>query len=456
MAKVIKFALELKNGESARTIEDLRQHFDLEKVVAYFMNGRLLTWLKHRHLDDEAAALGKLSAEDAEFAKKLCEILGVAYDEHQKKADAIDANTLMADHERINRLRQVTTDAEILAKIDRVAFDEKDLRRLAFDNKPEVYLCNNRFVIPLNVQNKHYIGLGKAEAVIVSDEWVDFEEKGIRFTNVGFDEEYQQKAETPEKWLERGKDAWNAGNFEDALKWYRNAAGAGNGEAMKYIGDMHFAGLGVPQDDSEAIKWYKKAADAGYNLAIFHLGDMYYDGICVAQDYTEALKWYKLAAEKGLTEDLIRIGLMYWNGEGTEKDHAEANEWFKKAAEVGNNWGMNNLGNSYSWGDGVPQNYSKAREWYEKAADAGNDTAMVSLGDMYRDGKGISQDYNKAVEWYKKAADAGNEDAKERLKHNSYKGGEMDDTIVDAVTRILKGEEIEETIDDVIARKLRG
>ena len=38
MAKVIKFALELKNGESARTIEDLRQHFDLEKVVAYFMN----------------------------------------------------------------------------------------------------------------------------------------------------------------------------------------------------------------------------------------------------------------------------------------------------------------------------------------------------------------------------------------------------------------------------------
>jgi len=39
MAKIIKFALELKNGESVRTIEDLRQHFDLEKIVAYFMNG---------------------------------------------------------------------------------------------------------------------------------------------------------------------------------------------------------------------------------------------------------------------------------------------------------------------------------------------------------------------------------------------------------------------------------
>jgi len=147
-------------------------------------------WLQHRHLDEEAAALEKLSADDAEVAKRLCDILGVAYDEHKKTGDTIDTNALMEDHERLNRLRQVTTDPEILAKIDRVAFDENDLRRLAFDNEPDVYLCSGRFVIPLNVQNKHYIGLGKAEAVIVSDEWIDFREKEIRFTNVSFDEEY--------------------------------------------------------------------------------------------------------------------------------------------------------------------------------------------------------------------------------------------------------------------------
>ncbi|MBO6235833.1 MAG: sel1 repeat family protein, partial [Schwartzia sp.] len=250
MAKIIKFALELKNGESARTIEDLRKHFDLEKIVAYFMNGRLLTWLKHRHLDDEAAALEKLSAEDAEFAKKLCDILEVSYDEHQKKADTIDANTLMADHERLNRLRQVTTDPEILAKIDRVAFDGKDLRRLAFDNETDIYLCSGRFVIPLNVQNKHYIGLGKVEAVIVSDEWVDFDEKGIQFTNVTFDDEYQRKVEaleTPEKWAERGWKAYCEGNYAEAMKWNRKAAEAGNSEAMNRVGDMYYSGDGVSQ-----------------------------------------------------------------------------------------------------------------------------------------------------------------------------------------------------------------
>ena len=60
MAKVIKFALELKNGEQARTMEDLRAHFDIEKIVAYFLNGRLVTWLRHRHLDAEADAVVKM------------------------------------------------------------------------------------------------------------------------------------------------------------------------------------------------------------------------------------------------------------------------------------------------------------------------------------------------------------------------------------------------------------
>ena len=237
MAKVIKFALDLKDGEAARTIEDLRKHFDLEKIVAYFLNGRLLTWLRHRHLDAEAEALEKLSHDDGAMAKKLCEILGVAYEEHQTHGETIDADAVKESNERMNALRQVTSDPEILAKIGRVAFDEKDLRRLAFDNEPEVYLCNGRFVIPLNAQNKHYIGLGKVEVVIVSDECVDFDEKGINFTNVSFDEEYQQKAETPEKWLQRG---YAASDYSEALKWYKKSANAGNGEAMNNFANMYY------------------------------------------------------------------------------------------------------------------------------------------------------------------------------------------------------------------------
>ena len=38
----IKFALELKNGEQAYSIEDLREHFDLEKVIGYYHDNKLI------------------------------------------------------------------------------------------------------------------------------------------------------------------------------------------------------------------------------------------------------------------------------------------------------------------------------------------------------------------------------------------------------------------------------
>lgn len=413
MAKVIKFALELKNGEQARTIEDLRAHFDLEKIVAYFLNGRLATWLRHRHLDEEADALEKLSSDDAELAKKLCEILGVAYEEHQTTGESIDANALKESNERMNTLRQFTSDPEILAKVDRVAFNEKDLRRLAFDNEPEVYLCNGRFVIPLIVQNKHYIGLGKAEAVIASDEVINFEARHIRFTNVQFDDDYQKIAETenPEVWAEKGNDAYDAENFSEAMKWCQKAANAGNADAAHTIGIMYHYGQGVEKNISKAIAYYKKAALDGWEPAMIDLADMYYNGDGVSQDYKMAMEWYKKAADTGDGEAMNDIGAFYYFGRGVPTDYGKAMEWFQKAADAGDGTGMFNLGGMYNDGNGVMQDYGKAMEWYKKAADAGVGDAMKFIADMYHEGKGVPQDYKKAMEWFTKAADTGDEDA---------------------------------------------
>ena len=453
MAKVIKFALELKNGESARTIEDLRQYFDLEKVIAYFMNGRLLTWLRHRHLDEEAAALEKLSADDAGFTKKLCDILGVAYDEYQKTADTIDTTALMADHERLNRLRQVTTDPEILAKIDRVAFDEKDLRRLAFDDTPEVYLCNGRFVVPLNVQNKHYIGLGKAEAVIVSDELVDFKEKGIRFTNVSFDEEYQKitDEETPEKWLEKGDKAETALNNEEAIKWFRKSSEAGNGDAMYRMGNiyrfqmyddktaaewyikaaksgsadgmdclahMYEYGYGVEQNKEKAIQWYQQAANAGSIWGMIHLGDVYCYGKGIAQDSEKAIEWYKKAAEAGNFEAMFQIGWIYAAGHGVPQDDNKSLEWYQKAADAGYSKASYEIGMLYIYAMDFPGNDAKSAEWFIKAAQQGHDRAMYFTGLNYWEGKGLIRDEKQARYWMQKAADLGYEDAQKWLQEH--------------------------------------
>ena len=50
----IKFALELKDGEEARSMEELRAHFDLEKIIGYFQDGKLVEWLDDRFYTDEA------------------------------------------------------------------------------------------------------------------------------------------------------------------------------------------------------------------------------------------------------------------------------------------------------------------------------------------------------------------------------------------------------------------
>ena len=39
----IKFPLEMRNGVQVRNITELRENFDAEKVVGYFLEGKLKT-----------------------------------------------------------------------------------------------------------------------------------------------------------------------------------------------------------------------------------------------------------------------------------------------------------------------------------------------------------------------------------------------------------------------------
>ena len=50
----IKFALELKDGQEARSMEELREYFDLRKIIGYLHDGRLVEWLEDRFYQDEA------------------------------------------------------------------------------------------------------------------------------------------------------------------------------------------------------------------------------------------------------------------------------------------------------------------------------------------------------------------------------------------------------------------
>lgn len=172
-----KFALKMEDGAEVRNIDDLKAHFDIGSVVRDFSNGKLLTWLEDRYYDEEADTIRKISTNEGSLEQKLCAIFG------------IESEWII---ERRNRLKRYTNDANILANADKVAFDQEDLADLLDEGVREIYLCDNRFVIPLRMKNKTYIGVSEAVAIIRSKNPVDFGELGIKFKNITFDDDYQK------------------------------------------------------------------------------------------------------------------------------------------------------------------------------------------------------------------------------------------------------------------------
>lgn len=157
--KGIKFSLELKDGAEARNMDELRENFDLEKVIGYFQDGKLITWLEHRFYDDEADKIRSLSENDPDLGKRLCDILGAEYTEIG------DMETVAWRKERLDHLKQYTADPEILNRVDMVAFDQEDLEDIIREEDTDViYLCQNKFTFPsgiLRKRNMRYVGIGK-------------------------------------------------------------------------------------------------------------------------------------------------------------------------------------------------------------------------------------------------------------------------------------------------------
>ena len=420
MAKKIKFPLSMKDDVQVRDLDELKQYFDMDKAVAYFLDGKLLAWLEARYYDTEADAIRSLNKDDADVHRRLCEILGVEY--QAEAMPEIDMEAVAERNRRLAELKQYTSDSTILDRIDQVAMNQEELADVIDEGYSDIYLCNNSFVIPLRVRNKHYIGIGKAEAVIRSQEQVDFEALGIRFENVKFDGEYERLThDLPKELYEKGLDAANKENYRVAMDYYKEAAKLGSAQSMEEISEFYFFGRGVEVDQQAAFSWAQKAAEAGWVPSMLDVAYCYKEGIGVTQSYQEAFFWYKTAAETGdvpknrRAEAMSWVGWCYQNGRGVSSSETEAFNWYRKSAELENPDGTHNLGWCYQNGYGVSQSDTQAFTWYKKAAELGQASAMNQLGWCYQNGIGTSIDYHLAHDWYEKAADAGNSNGMHNL-----------------------------------------
>ena len=123
--KKIKLPLEMADGVAVRTLEELKDNWDLEKVLNHFLTGRLLTWLNDRYYSDISEKISKLdvNTDSLELQKSICDIFGVEYDID----NSINIDDINEKNRRLEIVRQYTDIDIILKNIDKVAFDQEEM-----------------------------------------------------------------------------------------------------------------------------------------------------------------------------------------------------------------------------------------------------------------------------------------------------------------------------------------
>lgn len=142
----------------------------------------------------------------------------------------------------------------------------------------------------------------------------------------------------PRLQFQLARGLFNAGRFDEALRFVRLSAEQGYAAAERNIGYLYYRGRILPQDDAAAFAWFRKAAEKGHALAQHDLGKMYERGHGAPRSNALAVVWYRKAAERMFTRAQHSLAYMYQAGTGVPKDRLEALKWFTIAARLGDDY----------------------------------------------------------------------------------------------------------------------
>ncbi|MFN0041529.1 MAG: tetratricopeptide repeat protein [Burkholderiales bacterium] len=174
--------------------------------------------------------------------------------------------------------------------------------------------------------------------------------------------------------------------------------------AMNNVALLWARGYQGKQSYDEAMKWWKEAARRGYTVAMNNIGLMYFHGHGAEKDLRQALDWWHQSAFLGNAWAMNNVGDLYENGLGVAQDLAMAVTWYKSGAEQGERMAMYNLGLVYENGRGVDRDDAQAHQWYRQASEKGYAPAIFRVGLMHRDGRAVAADPVEALAWLLVAA----------------------------------------------------
>lgn len=190
MQKKTRLPLLMSNGIEVQTLEELKNNFLIEDVWKHWGSGVLETWLKERYYGDiveEIEVISVLGRPDAD--EKLYAIFGV------ENPDTIEEEEekMQLRQEKLAKLKTCVNEEKFIEYkryINKIAFTQDDLYDFLDAGQHDIYLCGDKFEIPLAAENVTYYGVNNPIALIHVKKKVNLEvDKGIKFKDVRFSEE---------------------------------------------------------------------------------------------------------------------------------------------------------------------------------------------------------------------------------------------------------------------------
>ncbi len=178
----------MKDGVMVRTLEELQGNFDVEKLIGHLLSGKLHTWLKDRHYEEQFAKIKSIDATSEMVLVKMCKALEI--DMENTKND-IGVSEIAKRQERIKIIRQYTDEKDVIDRIDNVAMNQTELNSLLNRAADRVYLYGEEFhVAPDTLKNVIFVGINNPTIIIQTEVLVDFDEINVHIQGCRFDTKY--------------------------------------------------------------------------------------------------------------------------------------------------------------------------------------------------------------------------------------------------------------------------
>jgi len=128
-----------------------------------------------------------------------------------------------------------------------------------------------------------------------------------------------------------GVEAWQSGNFDEAVRQWRPLADRGDPDAQYNLAQAYKLGRGVPLNMTLAEQWYERAARQGHEQAGANLGLILFQN----GRRREAMPYIERAAAGGDARAQYVLGTALFNGDVVARDWPRAYALMSRAAADG-------------------------------------------------------------------------------------------------------------------------